>query len=96
MLFAVYAIDNEDSLQLRMSTRESHLAYLSNFPLVFAGPLLDEQGNMCGSLIVLDMQDISEVKEFTKNDPYAIVGLFKSVEIRRFIKAFPRDEINKV
>ena len=94
MFFAVYAIDKEDSLQLRMSTRESHLAYLANSPLVFAGPLLDEQGNMCGSLIVLDMQDISEVKDFTENDPYKIAGLFKSVEIRRFVKAFPRDEIN--
>ena len=49
---------------------------------------------MCGSLIVLDMQDISEVKDFTENDPYKIAGLFKSVEIRRFVKAFPRDEIN--
>jgi uncharacterized protein YciI len=38
------------------------------------------------------MEDISEVENFAKNDPYALAGLFKSVEIRRFIKAFPRDE----
>ena len=94
MLFAVYALDKENSLEIRMETRERHLAYLMNSPLVFAGPLLDEEGNMCGSLIVLEMEDVSQVEEFTENDPYAIAGLFESVEIRRFVKAFPREEIN--
>ncbi|MCH2416397.1 MAG: YciI family protein [Acidimicrobiales bacterium] len=95
MLFAIYALDKEDSIQLRMDTRESHLSYLANSPLVFAGPLLDDQGNMCGSLIVLEMEDISQVKNFTDNDPYVIAGLFKKVEIRRFVKAFPPDTINE-
>ena len=94
MLFAVYALDKENSLEIRMDTRERHLAYLMNSPLVFAGPLLDEEGNMCGSLIVLEMEDVSQVEEFTENDPYAIAGLFKNVEIRRFIKAFPREGNN--
>ena len=95
MLFAIYALDKEDSIQLRMDTRESHLSYLANSPLVFAGPLLDDQGNMCGSLIVLEMEDISQVKNFTDNDPYVIAGLFENVEIRRFVKAFPLDTINE-
>ena len=95
MLFAIYALDKEDSIQLRMDTRESHLSYLANSPLVFAGPLLDDQGNMCGSLIVLEMEDISQAKNFTDNDPYVIAGLFKNVEIRRFVKAFPLDTINE-
>ena len=95
MLFAIYALDKEDSIQLRMDTRESHLSYLANSPLVFAGPLLDDQGNMCGSLIVLEMEDISQVRNFTDNDPYVIAGLFKNVEIRRFVKAFPLDTINE-
>ena len=89
MLFAIHALDKEDSLELRMNTRESHLEYLSNSPLVYAGPLLDEDGKMCGSLIVLDMEDISKVKQFASNDPYSLAGLFKSVEIHRFKKAFP-------
>ena len=76
MLFAVYALDKENSLQIRMDTRERHLAYLMNSPLVFAGPLLDEEGNMCGSLIVLEMEDVSQVEEFTENDPYATSGPF--------------------
>ena len=93
MLFAIYALDKEDSIQLRMDTREKHLAYLTNSPLVFAGPLLDDEGSMCGSLIVLEMESISQVQNFADEDPYAIAGLFKNVEIRRFLKAFPRDEI---
>ena len=93
MLFAIYALDKEDSIQLRMDTREKHLAYLANSPLVFAGPLLDNEGSMCGSLIVLEMESISQVQNFADEEPYAIAGLFKNVEIRRFLKAFPRDEI---
>ena len=48
---------------------------------------------MCGSFIVLEMENISQVQNFADEDPYAIAGLFKNVEIRRFLKAFPRDEI---
>jgi uncharacterized protein YciI len=95
MLFAIYALDKENSIELRMNTREAHLAYLIDSPLVFAGPLLDEEGIMCGSLIVLEMDNISQVKNFADNDPYAVAGLFKNVEIRHFVKAFPLDETSK-
>ena len=95
MLFAIYALDKENSIELRMNTREAHLAYLIDSPLVFAGPLLDDEGIMCGSLIVLEMDDIAQVKNFADNDPYAVAGLFKNVEIRHFVKAFPLDETSK-
>ncbi len=95
MLFAIYALDKENSIELRMNTREAHLAYLIDSPLVFAGPLLDDEGIMCGSLIVLEMDNISQVKNFADNDPYAVAGLFKNVEIRHFLKAFPLDETSK-
>ena len=95
MLFAIYASDKENSIELRMNTREAHLAYLIDSPLVFAGPLLDDEGIMCGSLIVLEMDDIAQVKNFADNDPYAVAGLFKNVEIRHFVKAFPLDETSK-
>ena len=95
MLFAIYALDKENSIELRMNTREAHLAYLIDSPLVFAGPLLDDEGIMCGSLIVLEMDNISQVKNFADIDPYAVAGLFKNVEIRHFVKAFPLDETSK-
>ena len=95
MLFAIYALDKENSIELRMNTREAHLTYLVDSPLVFAGPLLDDEGIMCGSLIVLEMDNISQVKNFADNDPYAVAGLFKNVEIRHFVKAFPLDETSK-
>ena len=95
MLFAIYALDKENSIELRMNTREAHLTYLVDSPLVFAGPLLDDEGIMCGSLIVLETDDIAQVKNFADNDPYALAGLFKNVEIRHFVKAFPLDETSK-
>ena len=46
-----------------------------------AGPLLDEAGEMCGSLVVLDVADMAEAEAWAAADPYAKAGLFASVEL---------------
>ena len=44
MQFAIYCLDKPDALDLRMATRNAHLAYMDTKPIdiVFAGPLLDD------------------------------------------------------
>ena len=36
---------------------------------------------MCGSLIILDVADLDEARDWAAGDPYARAGLFASVEI---------------
>lgn len=81
MTIALIARDAPDSLQIRMDTRPAHLEYLKATPEVMhAGPLLGADGTPCGSLIVLDM-DMPAAQAWADADPYALAGLFASVEL---------------
>lgn len=82
MRFAIFAQDKPDSLELRMETRAEHLAYLSNYELLVAGPLLDDDGAMCGSLIIMEAESSEEIERIAEGDPYRKAGLFESVTIR--------------
>ena len=58
MLIALIARDKPGALQTRLDNRDAHVAYLKASAIVSqAGPLLDDAGDMCGSLIVLDVAD---------------------------------------
>ena len=82
MLIALIARDKAGALQTRKDNREAHLAYIESTGVVSqAGPLLDDAGDMCGSLIVLDVEDKSQAEAWAASDPYAKAGLFESVEL---------------
>ncbi len=46
-----------------------------------AGPLLNDEGEMVGSLVILDVEDMKAAQEWANNDPYARAGLFSGVEL---------------
>jgi uncharacterized protein YciI len=77
-------VDKPDALALRMATRESHLAYVRNHlaSIRAAGPLLDGEGQMNGSLFLIDADGPEAVEAFSQADPYRQAGLFERVEIR--------------
>ena len=87
-LFVVSYIDKPSSLALRMANREAHLAYAhaDDRPakLKLGGPYLDEQGNMAGSLLILEAADKAAAIAFTQNDPYVTCGLMQSVDVKPF------------
>lgn len=90
MLICLMALDKPGALQLRKDTRDAHLAYLSETACVHTGgPLKDANGEMCGSLLVLDLIDLAAAKAWAANDPYAKVGLFQSVTLHEWIKVLP-------
>ena len=82
MLIALIARDKTGALDVRKANREAHLAYIKETGVVSqAGPLLSDAGEMCGSLIVLDVDDMSAAQSWADNDPYANAGLFENVEL---------------
>ena len=85
-LFALMCFDNPNALDLRMATREAHLAYVrENLAMVkVAGPLLDAAEGMAGSMFILEAADRAAVEAFNAADPYQKAGLFGQVEIRGF------------
>ena len=46
-----------------------------------AGPLLDDAGEMAGSLVILDVADMAAAQGWADNDPYAKAGLFAEVQL---------------
>jgi uncharacterized protein YciI len=49
-----------------------------------AGPLLDEAGNMAGSLLILEADSLEDARGFNLADPYQTAGLFASVQVTAF------------
>ena len=87
MLFALMAFDKPGALEIRKSNRTDHLAYIESTGVVSqAGPLLDENGDMAGSLVILDMADLTAARNWADNDPYASGGLFERVDLIQWKK----------
>ena len=87
MRIALYAKDKPDHLQTRLDNRAAHLEYIETTGVVeMAGPLLDATGQMCGSLIILDVTDIAAAQIWAQNDPYAMAGLFEVVTLTEWKK----------
>ena len=87
MRVALICIDKTDALQVRLDNRAAHLAHIDASGVVeLAGPFLDQQGRMTGSLIVLNVEGMAEAEAWAAADPYAIAGLFETVTIREWRK----------
>lgn len=82
MLIVLIARDKPGALQTRRDNRDAHLTYIRDTGVVAqAGPLLDEAGEMAGSLVILEVADMTAARDWAENDPYARAGLFASVEL---------------
>jgi len=84
MLYALICTDKPGALQTRLDNRAAHLEFIKDLgdSLKAAGPFLDDDGNMTGSLLVIEASNRDEILAISQEDPYAVAGLFESVEIR--------------
>jgi uncharacterized protein YciI len=87
MRAALICLDKPGHEAVRKDTREAHLAYIRATGVVeMAGPFLSPEGAMTGSLIVLDVPDLAAARDWAAADPYALAGLFASVDLREWKK----------
>ncbi len=87
MRFALITRDKPGALQTRLDNREAHLAYIKETGVVeMAGPFLDPEGAMCGSLLILTVKTLAEAQNWAANDPYAKAGLFEKTRIEEWKK----------
>ncbi|MAA99578.1 MAG: hypothetical protein CMN87_10030 [Stappia sp.] len=84
MLYALICTDKTGASQIRLDNRPDHLAWLKAMGdrLKAAGPFLDDDGGMTGSLVVIEAGSRDEALAVSQEDPYARAGLFENVEIR--------------
>lgn len=96
MLFAVLCKDKPNHLNLRMETRPPHVEWLNGLnaagTLKIGGPFLDGDGKPCGSMLLIAADGLDGAKAIAAQDPYALAGLFESVEIKPYNWVFNNPE----
>jgi uncharacterized protein len=89
MLFVLTALDKPDGLALRLSVREAHFAFARETGRIrLGGPFLDANGEMCGSMMVVEAPDLATVTAWHAEDPYVKAGLFVASDIRPWKPTF--------
>lgn len=87
MRIALMAHDKAGSLTVRQANRAAHLDYVAATGVVeMAGPFLSPEGEMCGSLIILEVADMAAAQAWAASDPYAKAGLFDKVTLLEWKK----------
>ena len=91
MPYAVITKDKPNSLDLRNQVRGVHLEFLdaNQDRLLAAGAMIDDDGTGGhGGVIIVDTDDRQEAEDFIANDPFTKAGLFESITVVRWRKAF--------
>jgi uncharacterized protein len=99
MFYLIYSEDVENSLALRMSVRENHLARLRELQnqgkLLMAGPCpaIDSENpgdaGFTGSLIIAEFNSLVDAQAWAEQDPYIAAGVYKSVTVKPYKKVLP-------
>jgi uncharacterized protein YciI len=94
MLFLVIARDGQDpeAPARRAAVRTEHLlgarTLAERGTLHVGGAMLDAQGTMIGSTMLLEADDEAAVRAILEHDVYHRAGVWRSVEIHPFKRAF--------
>ena len=99
MLYSIVGIDNENSLEARMSARPDHLARLDELKqqgrLIIAGPnpAIDSedpgQAGFSGSVVIAEFESLAAAQAWADADPYVASGAYASVSVKPFKKVLP-------
>jgi len=87
MRIALITRDKTGAVQTRLDNRDAHLAYIEETGVVeMAGPFIDADGTMSGSLIIMNVENMAAAQTWAENDPYAKAGLFEKVRLEEWKK----------
>jgi uncharacterized protein len=90
MRYAVIARDGTDpeAKARRLAVRPAHLERVAPFVergrVLIGGAILDEAGDMVGSVLLTDFTSREEVEEWVAEDPYVTGGVWKEIEVLDF------------
>jgi uncharacterized protein YciI len=90
MQFLLMAYDGTDpgAPERRLKVREEHLAKIKKLKrdgeVLFGGAILNDNGQMKGSMIVYDFPDRISLDRHLKDEPYIAEGVWEKIEIMPF------------
>ena len=99
MLYAIIAIDIENTLSKRLDARPAHLARLETLKnegrLIIAGPhpAIDSndpgEAGFTGSLVIAEFDTLQDAHNWADKDPYISAGVYDNVVVKPFKKVLP-------
>ncbi len=85
MQFIVKAYDGEVMLDKRMEVRPRHLEGIERIKehVICAGGLLDDEGKMKGSVLIMEYENRAQLDEYLANEPYVQERVWQKIEVER-------------
>ena len=79
-------------LEKRMAVRPRHLEGMARLGahVVCAGGLLDDEGKMKGSVLIMDFQNREELDNYLANEPYVQEHVWEKIEVERLNVVIPK------
>lgn len=87
MQFLVIARDGKDknALQRRLNARQRHIALsdeaIKKCEQIFGVAMLNENNEMCGSVMVVDFPDRESLSKWLENEPYVKENVWDQIEV---------------
>ena len=88
--YLIIANDGKDdgALDRREEIRPLHLAgakkLKENNSFVIGGAMLDDDGNMRGSIMIVQFETKDDFQKWYDNEPYITQGVWKTIEVKPF------------
>ena len=85
MQYMIKAYDGENMLKRRMEVRPRHLENMAKVKgkVICAGGLLDEEGRMKGSVLIMEFETKDLLDEYLNTEPYIVEKVWEKVEVER-------------
>ncbi len=80
--------NDADALQRRMEARPNHLAgataLKANNQYIMGGAMLNEAGQMEGSVMIVQFETEEDFNHWYSHEPYIVSGVWKTIEVKPF------------
>ncbi|WP_080241074.1 YciI family protein [Spirosoma rigui] len=93
MQYVIHAYDHADAdaFDRRMAVRPAHLDYVRQLKaegkFLLGGALLDADGRMIGSMLMLDLVSDEELTTYLATDPYIVQEVWDKIDVKPFRRA---------
>ena len=87
-LITGYDYTDDEAFNRRMAVRPHHLdgaaALKASGNYLFGGAILNNEGKMIGSVMVVQFEDEQQLENWKQNEPYITQGIWETVDVKPF------------
>ena len=94
MQFVITAYDGGGMLDKRMEVRPRHMEGMERLKehLIVAGGMLDDAGNLKGSVLIMEFQNREELDKYLANEIYVTEHVWEKITIERMNVVYAHGE----